>query len=98
MRDVSHFVRSAVFTALFATAIAAGEPAYAFDEHIFDDKGAVKEKSNPWDVFQFGYTAYKNGHKDQAVEALPLCRRKRADRRNLEAGAHVRAGRWRRSQ
>ncbi len=69
MRDVSHFVRSGVFTALFTASIVAAAPAYAFDEHIFDDKGAVKEQSNPWDVFQFGYTAYKNGHKDQAVEA-----------------------------
>lgn len=43
--------------------------ASAFDEHIFDDKGAVKAQSNPWAVFQFGFTAYKSGHKDQAVEA-----------------------------
>lgn len=43
--------------------------ASAFDEHILDDKGAVKAQSNPWAVFQFGFTAYKSGHKDQAVEA-----------------------------
>lgn len=43
--------------------------AYAFDDKIFDDTGAVKEQSNPWAVFQFGYSAYKSGHKDQAVEA-----------------------------
>jgi len=43
--------------------------AMAFDEKIFDDKGAVKAQSNPWAVFQFGFTAYKSGHKDQAIEA-----------------------------
>jgi TPR repeat protein len=44
-------------------------PAHAFDDRIFDDSGAVREQSNPWAVFQFGYSAYKSGHKDQAVEA-----------------------------
>jgi TPR repeat protein len=39
------------------------------DQDIFDDKGDVKPQSSPWDVFQFGYSAYKSGHKDQAVEA-----------------------------
>ena len=29
----------------------------------------MKAQSNPWAVFQFGFTAYKSGHKDQAVEA-----------------------------
>jgi TPR repeat protein len=51
-----------------ATAGAVGG-ALAFDENIFDDKGDVKPQSSPWDVFQFGFTAYKSGHKDQAVEA-----------------------------
>ena len=31
--------------------------------------GGVKPQSNPWAVFQFGFSAYKSGHKDQAVEA-----------------------------
>ena len=35
----------------------------------FDDKTGVRAESNPWEVFQFGYSAYKNGHKDQAAEA-----------------------------
>jgi TPR repeat protein len=48
--------------------LAAG-PAAAIDERIFDDKGQVTNQSSPWAVFQFGYSAYKNGHKDQAVEA-----------------------------
>ena len=34
----------------------------------FDDSG-VKPQSSPWAVFQFGFSAYKSGHKDQAVEA-----------------------------
>lgn len=29
----------------------------------------VVQKSSPWDVFKFGFSAYKNGHKDQAVQA-----------------------------
>jgi TPR repeat protein len=43
--------------------------AVAFDDKVFDDKTGVKPKSSPWAVFQFGFSAYKNGHKDQAVEA-----------------------------
>ena len=41
----------------------------AFDEKVFDDKTGVKPQSSPWAVFQFGFSAYKSGHKDQAVEA-----------------------------
>nr|WP_245295208.1 tetratricopeptide repeat protein [Pseudaminobacter manganicus] len=36
---------------------------------MFDDKTGVKPESSPWAVFQFGYSAYKSGHKEQAVEA-----------------------------
>lgn len=44
--------------------------AVAFDDKVFDDRsGTVKAQSSPWAVFQFGFEAYKNGHKDQAVEA-----------------------------
>lgn len=42
--------------------------ALAFDDKVFDD-GVVKPESNPWAVFQFGYSAYQSGHKDQAAEA-----------------------------
>ena len=43
----------------------------AFDDKVFDDKcsNEVKQKSSPWAVFQFGFSAYKNGHKDQAAFA-----------------------------
>ena len=47
-----------------------------FDDKVFDDKAAPNGQpagpngqSNPWAVFQFGFSAYKSGHKDQAVEA-----------------------------
>jgi TPR repeat protein len=40
----------------------------AFDDKVFDDKTTGKS-SNPWTVFRFGFSAYKSGHKDQAVEA-----------------------------
>lgn len=43
--------------------------ALAFDDKVFDEAGGVKAESNPWAVFQFGYSAYKSGHKDQAAEA-----------------------------
>lgn len=66
----SEVLRSTVFSALvvFATLGAVGQ-AMAFDDKVFDDKTGVKPKSSPWAVFQFGFSAYKNGHKDQAVEA-----------------------------
>ena len=41
----------------------------AFDDKVFDDKTGVKPQSSPWAVFQFGFSAYKSGHKEQAVEA-----------------------------
>ena len=66
----SEVLRSTVFSALvaFATLGAVGQ-AMAFDDKVFDDKTGVKPKSSPWEVFQFGFSAYKSGHKDQAVEA-----------------------------
>lgn len=67
---VGELARSSVLTVLVAMAtIGAAGQAFAFDEKIFDDKSGVKPKSSPWEVFQFGFSAYKNGHKDQAVEA-----------------------------
>ncbi len=66
----SEVLRSTVFSALvvFATLGAVGQ-AMAFDDKVFDDKTGVKPKSSPWAVFQFGFSAYKSGHKEQAVEA-----------------------------
>lgn len=63
-------VRAMAISALVAVAtLGAAGQAMAFDEKIFDDKTGVKPESSPWAVFQFGFSAYKNGHKDQAVEA-----------------------------
>ena len=63
-------LRSSVLPALVAVAIfgSVGQ-AMAFDDKVFDDKTGVKPQSSPWAVFQFGFSAYKNGHKEQAAEA-----------------------------
>ncbi|RWE71787.1 tetratricopeptide repeat protein [Mesorhizobium sp.] len=66
----SEVLRSSVFLALVALAtLGAVGQAMAFDDKVFDDKTGVKPQSSPWAVFQFGFSAYKSGHKDQAVEA-----------------------------
>lgn len=70
----SELLRSSVFPVLVVLAIfgaifgAVGQ-AMAFDDKVFDDKTGVKPQSSPWAVFQFGFSAYKNGHKEQAAEA-----------------------------
>ncbi|MEP9371661.1 tetratricopeptide repeat protein [Mesorhizobium sp. KR1-2] len=67
---ISDVVRKTVLATFFATAtLGLTGGAMAFDDKVFDDNGAVKPKSSPWAVFQFGFSAYKSGHKDQAVEA-----------------------------
>lgn len=67
---VVELARSSVFTVMVAVAtLSAAGSAFAFDDKVFDDKSGVKPKSSPWEVFQFGFSAYKNGHKEQAVEA-----------------------------
>jgi uncharacterized protein len=67
---MSEFVRVAFFGGLVAATVAvASSEALAFDEKMFDESGEVRAESNPWAVFQFGYSAYKSGHKDQAAEA-----------------------------
>ena len=67
---VASFLRSSLVAALVLVA-GVGSPnlAMAFDDTVFDDKTGVKPQSNPWAVFQFGFSAYKSGHKEQAVEA-----------------------------
>ena len=69
MMSIGSHCRGFARIALVGAFCLVGNAAFAFDEHIFDDKGEVKEQSNPWTVFQFGYSAYKSGHKEQAVEA-----------------------------
>ncbi|WP_434723094.1 tetratricopeptide repeat protein [Mesorhizobium sp. RIZ17] len=66
----SEVLRSFVLPALVAVAtLGAIGQAMAFDDKVFDDKTGVKPQSSPWAVFQFGFSAYKSGHKEQAVEA-----------------------------
>ena len=67
---IYELVRVCVFGGAVAAASAAGTgSALAFDDKVFDEAGGVKAQSNPWAVFQFGYSAYQSGHKDQAAEA-----------------------------
>ena len=70
LKSTPELLRSSVLPALVAAAIfgAVGQ-ALAFDDKVFDDKTGVKPQSSPWAVFQFGFSAYKSGHKEQAVEA-----------------------------
>lgn len=71
-------MRNSVLSCLVAcAALGSAGSAWAFDEKVFDDKSAPNAsapapngQSSPWAVFQLGITAYKSGHKDQAVEAL----------------------------
>src|SRR5690606_23028463 len=34
-----------------------------------DEKAVVTQERSPWAVFRFGFSAYKKGNKDEAVEA-----------------------------
>jgi TPR repeat protein len=66
---ISEFVKLAAVSAIVTVSnLATVGGAFAFDDKVFDEKGPDKN-SNPWAVFRFGFSAYKNGHKDQAVEA-----------------------------
>ncbi len=67
---VPSLARSLAFSALLAAAsLGCAQQALAFDDKVFDDNTGIKPQSNPWAVFQFGFSAYKSGHKEQAVEA-----------------------------
>ena len=67
---IYEFVRFAAFSALVAaSSLGAAGGAYAFEDKVFDDNTQVDKTSSPWAVFRFGFSAYKSGHKDKAVEA-----------------------------
>lgn len=51
-------------TAALAVSLAGGVTHVAAQEALEQEK-----KSSPWEVFKFGFSAYKNGHKDQALQA-----------------------------
>ena len=53
--------------AVAAGTLCAGAPqAHALDKSVI---GSPDEQKSPWAVFRLGFSAYKSGHKDQAVEA-----------------------------
>jgi uncharacterized protein len=60
----SRLCRLMGFVASVATVCIAATPSRAFDP----DAGVTRE-SGPFDLFRFGFSAYKNGDKDDAVEA-----------------------------
>ncbi len=51
--------------AFAALSLAAAGPAHALDERTV----VTKPERSPWAVFRFGFSAYKQGHKQEAVEA-----------------------------
>ena len=62
---VSISFRSLTLMMVLAGAIMAG----IGTAHAFDEKNFEKQKSSPWAVFRFGFSAYKHGHKAEAIEA-----------------------------
>jgi uncharacterized protein len=67
---IYEFVKFAAFSALVAaSSLGAAGAAHAFDDKVFDDRMQVDKSSSPWAVFRFGFSAYRSGHKDKAVEA-----------------------------
>jgi uncharacterized protein len=60
---------AAVSWVVAASTFGGAGSAFAFDDKVFDDKTSPSKSSSPWAVFRFGFSAYKSGHKDQAVEA-----------------------------
>jgi TPR repeat protein len=60
---------AALSTVVAASVVGAAGSAFAFEEKVFDDGTSGRRSSNPWEVFQHGFQAYKSGHKDQAIAA-----------------------------
>ena len=58
-------LRSATLMMVLGGAILAG----IGTAHAFDEKNFENQKSSPWAVFRFGFSAYKHGHKAEAIEA-----------------------------
>lgn len=66
-RPTSRLLAAGMFCAVaVGTLSIATHPARALDQSVI---GSPDEQKSPWDVFRFGFTAYKSGHKEQAVEA-----------------------------
>jgi TPR repeat protein len=65
--QISEVVRAGLLSAVAAGALGvAVSSAHALDQSVI---GAPQEQRSPWAVFRFGFSAYKSGHKEQAVEA-----------------------------
>ncbi|HEV7254519.1 MAG TPA: tetratricopeptide repeat protein [Mesorhizobium sp.] len=69
----SDVLRSWLLVGVTLALLGAPGGAWAFDNDVFDDQPVAApqgaEMSSPFDVFRLGFSAYKSGHKDQAVEA-----------------------------
>ena len=66
-RPTSRLFLAGVFCAVAAGPLCLGTlPAHALDKSVI---GSPDEQRSPWAVFRFGFTAYKSGQKEQAVEA-----------------------------
>jgi TPR repeat protein len=64
MRDFAAFRAGVLAAAVAASSLALPSSAFALDE-----KTVVKPERSPWAVFRFGFSAYKQGHKQEAIEA-----------------------------
>lgn len=65
--DKSRLAKAGLLSLLLACSFSFIAPqAYALDQSVI---GSPDEKRSPWAVFRLGFTAYKSGHKEQAVVA-----------------------------
>jgi len=66
---VAEFVRIGIFSvATFGACGLTVSSAFALDQSVIGTPEEA-EKRNPWAVFRLGFSAYKSGHKEQAIEA-----------------------------
>lgn len=61
---ISDRTRTSLFCAVVAASIGLGGPAQALDPN-----SGVSPESGPFALFKFGFSAYKKGRKDEAIEA-----------------------------
>jgi TPR repeat protein len=61
---MSAWVRATLWSVVVGAGLSAAGSALALDPRTMQEKG-----SSPWDIFRFGFDAYKQGHKQEAVEA-----------------------------
>lgn len=70
-RPANRLVMAGMFCAVAVGAMTAAPSAHALDQSVIGtpDEQKSHEQKSPWAVFRFGFSAYKSGHKEQAVEA-----------------------------